>query len=332
MTKNLISLGDKIYLAGHNGMVGQAIKKNLLLKGYGKNKNGGELLLKTRKELNLLDINCVKEFFIKNKPNIVIIAAAKVGGIFSNNKYPFEFISQNLKIQQNLIETSFENKVKRLLFLGSSCIYPKFASQPIKEDELMKKELERTNEYYAIAKICGIKLCESLRKQYNFDAISLMPTNIYGPGDNYHPENSHVFASLIRKFIIAKKYGHSAVNCWGDGTPCREFLHSDDLGKACIFALEKWDPSNKNAPQDEQGESLNFLNIGTGLDISIKELAILIAKELNYEGLIKWDKSKPNGTPRKLLDISKIKSLGWRPQIPLVEGIKKTIEEVYDKF
>ena len=332
MTKNLISLGDKIYLAGHNGMVGQAIKKNLLLKGYGKNKNGGELLLKTRKELNLLDINCVKEFFIKNKPNIVIIAAAKVGGIFSNNKYPFEFISQNLKIQQNLIETSFENKVKRLLFLGSSCIYPKFASQPIKEEELMKKELERTNEYYAIAKICGIKLCESLRKQYNFDAISLMPTNIYGPGDNYHPENSHVFASLIRKFIIAKKYGHPAVNCWGDGTPCREFLHSDDLGKACIFALEKWDPSNKNAPQDEQGESLNFLNIGTGLDISIKELAILIAKELNYEGLIKWDKSMPNGTPRKLLDISKIKSLGWRPQIPLVEGIKKTIEEVYEKF
>ncbi len=332
MTNNLISLGDKIYLAGHTGMVGQAIKKNLLLKGYGQKINGGELLLKTRTELNLLDINSVKKFFIKNKPNIVIIAAAKVGGIVSNETYPYEFISQNLKIQQNLIESSYENKVKRLLFLGSSCIYPKFASQPIKEEELMKKELERTNEFYAIAKICGIKLCESLRKQYNFDAISLMPTNIYGPGDNYHPENSHVFASLIRKFIIAKKYGHSYVNCWGDGSPYREFLHSDDLGKACVFALESWDPSSKNAPKDENGESLNFLNIGTGLDISIKELAILIAKELSYEGLIKWDKSKPNGTPRKLLDISKIKSLGWRPRISLMEGIKKTIKEVYDNF
>ncbi len=332
MKENLINKSDKIYIAGDTGMVGSSIKKNLLKEGYGNKENGGELLLSKRKDLNLQDTEKVRDFISRNRPDIVIIAAAKVGGIFSNNKYPFEFLSQNLKIQHNLIEASFDFNIRRLLFLGSSCIYPKFSNQPIQEEELMTKQLEKTNEAYALAKICGIKMCEYLKNQNNFDAICLMPTNIYGPGDNYHPENSHVFASLIRKFIIAKKNNLDSVECWGTGSPRREFLHTDDLSKACIFALEKWDPSCKNAPKDFDGNPLNFLNVGTGIDISIKDLAELIANELDYKGLIKWNINKPDGTPRKLLNISRFKSLGWEPKIKLKEGIKKTIIDVYDQF
>ena len=332
MKENLINKSDKIYIAGDTGMVGSSIKKNLLKEGYGNKENGGELLLSKRKDLNLQDTEKVRDFISRNRPDIVIIAAAKVGGIFSNNKYPFEFLSQNLKIQHNLIEASFDFNIRRLLFLGSSCIYPKFSNQPIQEEELMTKQLEKTNEAYALAKICGIKMCEYLKNQNNFDAICLMPTNIYGPGDNYHPENSHVFASLIRKFIIAKKNNLDSVECWGTGSPRREFLHTDDLSKACIFALENWDPSCKNAPKDFDGNPLNFLNVGTGIDISIKDLAELIANELDYKGLIKWNINKPDGTPRKLLNISRFKSLGWEPKIKLKEGIKKTIIDVYDQF
>lgn len=332
MNKNLIKKSDNIYVAGHTGMVGSSIKRNLLKEGYGNEEIGGKLITSNRKNLDLQNTEKVRSFFSKNKPDIVIIAAAKVGGIFSNNSYPFEFLSENLKIQQNLIEASFEFNIKRLLFLGSSCIYPKYSNQPIQEEELMTKQLEKTNEAYALAKICGIKMCEYLRNQNGFDAICLMPTNIYGPGDNYHPENSHVFASLIRKFIVAKKNNLKIVDCWGTGSPKREFLHTDDLSKACIFALEKWDPSSKSAPRDFYGNTLNFLNVGTGIDISIKDLAELIAKEINYVGKINWDRNKPDGTPRKLLNISRIKSLGWEPKISLKEGIKKTIDEMYDKF
>ena len=328
----LICKEDKIFLAGHKGMVGSAIEKILLKNEYGKKDFGGSLLTRTREELNLLDINSVEKFFLLNKPKIVIIAAAKVGGIQANNNYPFEFLSENIKIQQNLIETSFRHNVKRLLFLGSSCIYPKYAKQPIREEELLSKSLDKTNEWYALAKICGIKLCESLRKQYNFDSICLMPTNIYGPGDNYHPENSHVFASLIRKFIIAKKKNYKFVECWGTGSPYREFLHADDLGNACLHALENWDPNAESAPKDDDGKPLNFLNIGTGKDISIKGLALTISKEVGYQGEILWNHDKPDGTPKKLLDISRFSSLGWKPKIDLQSGIRKTLNDVYDKF
>lgn len=313
-------------------MVGSAIKKQLLENGYGDQTHGGEILTRTRSQLDLLNGNKVEEFFKINKPEVVIIAAAKVGGIHSNNSYPFEFISENLKIQQNIIEASYRNNVKRLLFLGSSCIYPKFSKQPIDEEELMTKSLEKTNEWYAIAKICGIKLCEALRKQYKFDAISLMPTNIYGPGDNYHADNSHVFASLIRKFIIAKKNNLEFVECWGTGSPYREFLHSYDLANACLFALEKWNPSEINSPRMENGEPFCFLNVGTGKDITIKELATIISREVDFNGQIIWDKSRPDGTPKKLLNISRFSSLGWEPKIDLISGIRNTIKDVYSKF
>ena len=328
----LINQKDNIYLAGHKGMVGSAIQRVLLKNNYGKKEIGGSLITRTRKDLNLLNLDNVEEFFKLNKPQVVIIAAARVGGIHANNIYPFEFLSENIKIQQNLIETSFRNNVRRLLFLGSSCIYPKFAKQPIREEELLTKPLEKTNEWYALAKICGIKLCESLRKQYNFDSICLMPTNIYGPGDNYHPENSHVFASLIRKFIIAKKRNLKSVTCWGTGIAFREFLHADDLGNACLHALENWDPNNDIAPKNDYGEPLNFLNVGSGKDLSIKELAQMISKEVAFEGQILWDKKKPDGTPKKLLDVSRFTSLGWNPKIDLLTGIKSTIKDVYNDF
>ena len=256
-------------------------------------------------------------------PTVVIIAAAKVGGILANSLYPTQFLLDNLKIQNNLIENSWQTGVKRLLFLGSSCIYPKFAHQPINEESLLTGQLEETNQWYGIAKIAGIKLCDALRKQYNFDAISLMPTNLYGPGDNYHPQNSHVMASFIRKFYEASINSSPTVKCWGTGSPLREFLHVDDLGDAVVFALENWDPSSKNAPKDENNNKLTTLNVGTGKDISIKELALKISNLLNYKGKIIWDKSKPDGTPKKLLNIQKIQSLGWDPKISLSEGIKK---------
>ncbi len=322
--KKLISHTDKIFLAGHRGMVGSAIKRNLIKNGYGKKENGITLLTRTRKELNLLDIYSVEEFFRLNKPQVVIIAAAKVGGIYANAKYPFEFISENLKIQQNLIETSYKNNVKRLLFLGSSCIYPKFATQPIREEELLRKSLEETNESYAIAKIAGIKLCESLRLQKNFDAISLMPTNLYGPGDNYDLETSHAMAGLIRKFSEAAQGNHESVTCWGSGSPFREFMHVDDLGDAVTFVLENWDPEDQKF-LTPTNKTLTYLNVGTGKDITIKNLALKIADKVGFKGQIKWDKSKPDGTPRKLLDVSRINSLGWSAKISIDEGLDKAI-------
>ena len=319
MYKKKIEFDDKIFIAGANGMAGQAIKRNLIKSGY---KN---LLTPNRNTLDFFNLEDVKKWFLKNKPDVVIIAAAKVGGILANSSQPTQFLLDNLKIQNNLIETAWKSEVKRLLFLGSSCIYPKFALQPIKEEELLKGSLETTNQWYALAKIAGIKLCEALREQYNFDAISLMPTNLYGAGDNYHPENSHVMASLIRKFYEASKNSLPKVTCWGTGSPLREFLHVDDLGDAVLFALENWDPNYLNAPLDKNGQPLKILNVGTGEDLTIKNLAEKISSIVNFNGEILWDNSKPDGTPKKQLDISRIKKLGWEPKIPLEEGILKSI-------
>ncbi|ABM70684.1 GDP-L-fucose synthase family protein [Prochlorococcus marinus] len=309
--KKLITKEDKIFIAGHKGMVGRSIKKNLISKNY------TNLITVEKNDLNLLDDLKVKNWFKKNKPDIVILAAAKVGGIMANNKYPANFILENLKIQTNVIEASWENNIKRFLFLGSSCIYPKYANQPINEEELLNGYLEPTNQWYAIAKIAGIKLCEALRKQYDFDAISLMPTNLYGPGDNYDPNNSHVLPSLIRKFYEAKINNLDKVICWGTGYPMREFLHVDDLSEASIYALENWYPKK---------EELKYMNVGTGKDISIRELATIIAKEIGFEGEIEWDVSKPDGTPKKQLNISKFSKLGWSSKIKLSDGIKNTID------
>ena len=316
---NLLKKTDKIFVAGHNGMVGNSIIKSLNSKGY---KN----ILSTNRDLiDLRDSFAVRNWFEENKPDITIIAAAKVGGILANSSYPYEFLLDNLKIQNNIIESAWENGVRRLLFLGSSCIYPKFASQPIKEDYLLNGSLESTNQWYAIAKIAGIKLCEALRYQHGFDAISLMPTNLYGPKDNYHPLNSHVIPALIQRFHKAIQNEEKVVKCWGSGKPLREFLHVDDLGNACCFALENWDPNSKNAPTDKNDKKLNYLNVGTGIDYSIEYIANRIAAEFGFNGDIEWDQSKPDGTPRKLLDVSNINKLGWKHEIKLDEGIRKTI-------
>ena len=314
--EKLINQDDRIFVAGHRGMAGSAICRALRREGY------LNLLTARRDELDLLDLNAVQSWFKENKPTVVVLAAAKVGGIHANNTYPADFLLENLKIQTNVIETSWRNGVKRLLFLGSSCIYPKFAEQPIKEEYLLTGTLEPTNEWYAIAKIGGIKMCESLRKQYDFDAISLMPTNLYGPGDNYHPENSHVLPGLIRRFQEAKDSGADSVTCWGSGSPFREFLHVDDLGDACIFTLERWRPKINE---------LMFLNVGTGVDLTIKELATKIANVVGFEGGIYWDKSKPDGTPKKQLDVSRLKSLGWSAKISLEEGLKRTVKLFKDQ-
>ena len=320
MIKKKLKQDDKILIAGSNGMAGKAIKKVLKKHGY------NFLFTPTRSELNLFDLQTVKKWFYKNEPDIVVIAAAKVGGIFANSIEPTEFLLENLKIQNNLIETSWKCGVKRLLFLGSSCIYPKFASQPIQEEELLSGALEKTNQYYAIAKIAGIKLCEALREQYKFDAISLMPTNLYGPGDNYNFETSHVMASLIRKFFLAKKESMPNVTCWGSGSPLREFLYADDLGEAVVFTLEHWDPYSEDAPQDKNGKPLTYLNVGSGYEISVKDLALKIADLIQYKGSILWDEKKPDGTPRKILNCEKIKQLGWKSTTSLEDGILKTFE------
>ncbi len=328
MNEKKISFSEKIFVAGATGMVGSAIKRKLIQYGYGLSEHCGKIFTPTRQELDLLDFQAVNNWIRKNKPTIIILAAAKVGGIYANSSYPADFILENLKIQTNIIEASMLNCIKRFLFLGSSCIYPKYATQPIEEEALLTKELEPSNQWYAIAKIAGLKLCESLRLQNQFDAISLMPTNLYGPNDNYHPQNSHVMPALIKKFINAKSNNISSVTCWGTGSVLREFLYVDDLAEAAIFCLEKWDPSAKDAPLDKYGNLLNHLNVGTGKDISIKELANKIAKIINYKGEILWDKSKPDGTPRKLLNIEKITKLGWRPKISLDEGINRTIKSL----
>ena len=314
----LINKADKIFIAGARGMVGSAIKRKLLSKGY------NNLECPNRNQIDLTKTNLVFEWFKEIKPSVVIIAAAKVGGIYANNKYPLDFLLENLKIQNNIIEAAWKNNSKRLLFLGSSCIYPKNSKQPIKEEELLKSELEKTNEWYALAKISGIKICEALRKQYGFDAISLMPTNLYGEGDNYHEENSHVLPALLQRFHSHKLANKNLLYCWGSGGPRREFMHVNDLAEASIFALEKWDPNKKDSPRDEFGEPLTWLNVGTGVDIKIKDLAEMIANVTSYKGEILWDKDKPDGTYQKLLDVSKINSIGWTAKISLNEGLKKT--------
>ena len=330
--KKLIHKKDSFFIAGHNGMVGSAIVRCLLKNGYCEPEKGGKLFQPSKNELDLTDSVKVLSWFKKNKPDIVVLAAAKVGGIFSNSNNPFDFLSENLRIQQNVIESAWITGTKRFLFLGSSCIYPKNANQPIREEELLSGHLEQTNEAYAIAKISGLKLCEALRKQHNFDAIAVMPTNIYGPGDNYHSSDSHVFASFIRRFVMAKKSNLKSVTCWGSGQPLREFLHVDDLASACIFLLENWNPDNFDAPKDIKGNKLSFINIGTGTDLSIKSLAELVAKYCDFKGDILWDKSKPDGTLRKRLDISRINALGWEPTIELNKGIETMVNQINDEL
>jgi len=306
----LISPGDRIFVAGHRGMAGSAICRALQQAGY------SQLLTADRAELDLLDAAAVQRWFYEHKPTVVVLAAAKVGGIHANNSYPADFLLENLKIEINVIETAWRSGVRRLLFLGSSCIYPKFAEQPIREESLLEGALEPTNEWYALAKISGIKLCQALRKQHGFDAISLMPTNLYGPGDNYHPTNSHVLPALIRRFHEAAERGDATVTCWGTGSPLREFLHVDDLGEACVFALEQWQPG---------ADELQFLNVGTGVDLTIRELAEAVAAATGFKGEIVWDTSKPDGTPKKQLDVSRLAALGWRARIPLAEGLRSTV-------
>jgi GDP-L-fucose synthase len=306
----LINPEDRIFVVGHRGMAGSAICRALQRAGY------SNLLTASRAELDLENGTAVQRWFSEHQPTVVVLAAAKVGGIQANATYPADFLLDNLKIQTHVIETAWRSGVRRLLFLGSSCIYPKFAEQPIREEALLTGALEPTNEWYAIAKITGIKLCEALRRQHGFDAISLMPTNLYGPGDNYHPTNSHVLPALIRRFHEAAEADAPSVTCWGTGTPLREFLHVDDLGEACVFALERWQP----AP-----EELQFLNVGTGVDLTIRELAEAVAAATGYQGEIYWDASKPDGTPKKQLDVTRMQALGWRARIPLEEGLTSTV-------
>lgn len=327
-----INLEEKIFLAGSTGMVGSSIYKALKNKGYGDKNLGGEILTPKRGELDLLNKSDVFNWFKNNKPSIVIIAAAKVGGIYANYKKPADFILENLIIQTNIIESAWQSNVKRLIFLASSCIYPRLSKQPIREEYLLEGSLEKTNEYYAIAKIAGIKLCESLNIQYDFDSISLMPTNLYGPGDNYNIENSHVMAALIKKFCDAQKTNNSSVTCWGSGSPLREFLHVDDLSDAVIFCLNNWYPKSKKAPVFDNGKPLYYLNVGTGKDLSIQELALMIARLTNYKGEIIWDKSKPDGTPQKKLYVKRINELGWKYKIKLEDGIKQTILNYREKY
>ena len=300
---------DKIYVAGHTGLVGSSILRLLKKKGF------ENFVLKRHSELDLNRQEDVEGFFKKESSDYVFLAAAKVGGIHANSTYPADFIRDNLLVQSNVIDAAYRYNTKKLLFLGSSCIYPKFAPQPMKEEYLLTGELEPTNEWYAIAKIAGIKMCQAYRKQYGFNAISLMPTNLYGPGDNFDLENSHVLPALIRKFHEAKVNKKSEVVVWGTGTPKREFLYVDDLAEAALFLMKNYN----------EGE---IINVGAGEDISIKELAELVREVTDFKGDIVFDTSKPDGTPQKLLDISKIKKLGWTPKMSLREGIKST----YDWF
>jgi len=301
----------KIYIAGHRGMVGSGLERKLRKEGY------TNIVTRTSNELDLRNQQAVNNFFEKEKPEYVILAAAKVGGIHANNTYRAEFIYDNLMIETNIIHASYLNKVTKLLFLGSSCIYPKMAPQPLSEEYLLSGYLEPTNQPYAIAKIAGIELCESYRAQYGCNFISAMPTNLYGTNDNYHPENSHVLPALIRRIVLAKNNNESTVTVWGTGTPRREFLHIDDLADACFFLLQNY---------DEKG----LVNVGFGTDVSIKELAELVVNEVGYKGILMFDTTKPDGPPRKLMDISKISKLGWRPAIKLLDGMKQTIIE-YEK-
>ena len=303
---------SKIYVSGHRGMVGSAIVRKLEEQGY------QNLLLRTSKELDLRNQAAVNNFFEAEKPEYVFIAAAKVGGIQANNIYRADFLYDNLMIEANLIHASHEHEVSKLLFLGSSCIYPKMAPQPLKEEYLLTDYLEPTNEPYAIAKIAGIKLCENYQRQYGDNFISAMPTNLYGPNDNYDLNNSHVLPALLRKFHTAKHEGHDSVEIWGTGSPKREFLHVDDLADACLVLMNQY-------------EGTDWFNVGTGEDISIKDLALMIKKVVGFQGKLKFDSSKPDGTPRKLMDVSKIHQAGWRHKISLEEGIAAVYEDVKQK-
>tara|TARA_B110000046_G_scaffold147501_1_gene155147 strand:- start:30236 stop:31177 length:942 start_codon:yes stop_codon:yes gene_type:complete len=300
---------DKIYVAGHCGMVGSAIVRALKAEGY------TNIVCRTSAEVDLRNQQQVNDFFATEKPNYVFLAAAKVGGILANNTYRAEFLYDNLMIEANIINAAHQNKVDKLLFLGSSCIYPKMAEQPLKEESLLTDYLEPTNEPYAIAKISGIKMCEAYRDQYGVNFISAMPTNLYGPNDNYDLNKSHVLPALLRKFHAAKVQNAASVEIWGTGSPLREFLHVDDLAAACIFLMKNYN-------------NRQFVNVGFGSDLSIKELALTIKKIVGYEGDLKFDSSKPNGTPRKLMDSSKINQAGWKPKIALVEGITSVYNEI----
>ncbi|AFY28370.1 GDP-L-fucose synthase family protein [Cyanobium gracile] len=308
----LISTNDRIFIAGHRGMAGSAIARRLEAEGH------RHLLCVSRSDLDLMDGPAVAAWFGDQRPDVVVLAAARVGGILANSTYPADFLLDNLKIQQNVIESAWQHGTRRLLFLGSSCIYPKLAEQPIREEALLGGPLEPTNEWYAIAKITGIELCRALRLQHGFDAISLMPTNLYGPGDNYHPTNSHVLPGLIRRFQEARENGTEEVVCWGSGSPRREFLHVDDLADAALFCLRHWQPG---------AEELQHINVGTGTDVSIKDLATMVAEAVGFRGRIAWDTSKPDGTPRKLLDVGRLAALGWRATIPLPDGLRRTVAE-----
>lgn len=298
----------KIYIAGHRGMVGSAIHRKLTNEGY------TNIVTRVSSELDLRNQNDVARFFEAEKPDYVFLAAAKVGGIIANNTYRADFLYENLQIQNNVIHSAYLNNVKKLMFLGSSCIYPKMAPQPLKEEYLLTGVLEPTNEPYAIAKIAGIKMCDAYRAQYGCNYISVMPTNLYGYNDNYHPQNSHVLPALIRRFHEAKVNNSPDVTIWGTGSPKREFLFADDLAEACYYLMQNY---------DEEG----LVNIGTGEDLSIKDLAILIKGIIGYEGEIKFDASKPDGTPRKLMDVSKLHSKGWKHKIALEEGIKLAYQD-----
>ncbi|MEC9070291.1 MAG: GDP-L-fucose synthase [SAR324 cluster bacterium] len=302
-----MKINSRIYVAGHLGLVGSAIIRALQQKGF------ENLITRSHSELELKDSAAVREFFVDTKPEYVFLAAAKVGGINANNKYPADFIHENLLLQTNVIHESWRHKVVKLIFLGSSCIYPKLCPQPIKEEYLLTGELESTNEAYAIAKIAGIKTCQSYNKQFGTNYLSVMPTNLYGINDNFHPENSHVLPSLIRKFHKAKLSNADSVTIWGDGTPRREFLHTDDLAAAVLFLMENYNDSE-------------IVNVGCGQDQTIMELAETIQEVVGFKGYLNFDSSYPNGTPQKILDISKIKLLGWKPNIPLKEGLKQVYQ------
>ncbi len=304
---------DKIYVAGHRGMVGSAIVRKLHKEGF------SNIVSRSSKDLDLRNQQAVADFFQKEKPDYIYLAAAKVGGIIANNTYRADFIYENMMIQSNIIHQSYLNKVKKLLFLGSSCIYPKLAPQPLKEDYLLTGRLEETNEPYAIAKIAGIKMCDAYRAQYGCNFISVMPTNLYGPNDNYDLNNSHVLPALLRKFHTAKMKNEPFVEVWGTGSPLREFLHADDLADACFFLMQQYDESG-------------LVNIGVGEDISIKDLALLVKKIVGFQGELNFDTSKPDGTPRKLMDVGKLHSLGWKHKIDLEDGINDVYKEVKDKL
>ena len=312
----------KIYVAGHRGLVGSALVRNLEQRGY------SNLLRRTHAELDLADQQATHEFFAREKPDYVFLAAAKVGGIIANNTYPAEFIRENLIIQNNVIHAAYDAGVRRLLFLGSSCIYPKLAPQPMKEEYLLTGPLEETNRPYALAKIAGIEMCWSYNRQYGTKYLAVMPTNLYGPGDNYHPENSHVIPGLLRKFYEAKQAGAPAVTVWGTGTPKREFLYSDDMADACVYLMNLPDHQfNPLLGQDRNDGLPPLVNVGVGQDLTIGELAEMVHTVVGYDGEIVYDTTKPDGTPRKLLDVSRLNALGWKAGTSLADGLAQAYRD-----